>query len=51
MDGAKLYLGEIGWVMVRASGTENLLRVYAETSQRQATRRVLNAVVELIQES
>ena len=49
MDGAKLYLGEIGWVMVRASGTENLLRVYAETSQRQATRRVLNAVVEQIQ--
>lgn len=49
MDGAKLYLGEIGWVMVRASGTENLLRVYAETSQGQATRRVLNAVVEQIQ--
>jgi phosphomannomutase len=28
MDGIKLYLGEVGWVMVRASGTENLLRVY-----------------------
>jgi phosphomannomutase len=44
MDGIKLYLGEIGWVMVRASGTENLLRVYAETSKKEATRRVLKAV-------
>src|SRR5215471_17817389 len=33
MDGVKLYLGDEGWVMVRASGTENLLRVYAETSR------------------
>ena len=49
MDGVKLYLGEIGWVMVRASGTENLLRVYAETSGQQATTRVLSAVVERIQ--
>ena len=32
MDGVKLYMGEIGWVMVRASGTENLLRIYSETS-------------------
>jgi len=48
IDGIKLYLGEIGWVMVRASGTENLLRVYAETSQRQSTRNVLNAVADRI---
>jgi len=50
MDGIKLYLGNIGWVMVRASGTENLLRVYAETSQQQTTRKVLQAVVDRIQE-
>ena len=49
MDGIKLYLGEVGWVMVRASGTENLLRVYAETSQHEATRRVLSAVTDRIQ--
>ena len=48
IDGVKLYLGEIGWVMVRASGTENLLRVYAETSQRQVTRNVLSAVADRI---
>jgi len=44
MDGIKLYIGEVGWVMVRASGTENLLRVYSETSDPQVTQRVLNAV-------
>jgi len=48
MDGIKLYLGEVGWVLVRASGTENLLRVYAETSHQEATRRVLSAVIDRI---
>ena len=45
LDGIKLYLGDIGWVMVRASGTENLLRVYSETNKRETTRRALDAVV------
>jgi phosphomannomutase len=49
MDGIKLYLGDMGWVMVRASGTENLLRVYSETSRKETTRRVLSAVAEKIQ--
>jgi alpha-D-glucose phosphate-specific phosphoglucomutase len=48
MDGVKLYLGEEGWVMVRASGTENLLRVYAETSRIETTRQILDAVAERI---
>jgi phosphomannomutase len=48
MDGIKVYLGEIGWVMVRASGTENLLRVYSETNDPETTRRVLGAVTELV---
>jgi alpha-D-glucose phosphate-specific phosphoglucomutase len=48
MDGIKLYLGEVGWVLVRASGTENLLRVYAEMSHQEATRRVLSAVIDRI---
>jgi len=51
MDGIKLYLGSIGWVMVRASGTENLLRVYAETSEKESTRRVLQAVADRIQKT
>jgi len=48
MDGIKLYLGDAGWVMVRASGTENLLRVYCETSRQETTRRVLKAVTQIV---
>jgi alpha-D-glucose phosphate-specific phosphoglucomutase len=50
MDGIKLYLGDTGWVMVRASGTENLLRIYAETAKAATTQRVLRATVAAIQE-
>ena len=45
LDGIKIYLADIGWVLVRASGTENLLRVYSETNKIETTRRVLDAVV------
>jgi phosphomannomutase len=48
LDGAKIYLGEIGWVMVRASGTENLLRIYSETSKPETTSRVLSGVSALV---
>ena len=48
MDGIKVYLGKAGWVMVRASGTENLLRVYSETSKPETTRRVLEAVTQMV---
>jgi alpha-D-glucose phosphate-specific phosphoglucomutase len=51
MDGNKIYLGEIGWALVRASGTENVLRIYAETSKIETTRRVLSAVTKLVQAS
>lgn len=44
LDGVKVYLGEIGWVMVRASGTEPMLRVYSETTRAETTRRVLDEV-------
>jgi phosphomannomutase len=48
MDGVKVYLADLGWVMVRASGTENLLRVYSETSHRETTRQVLATVTQLV---
>jgi alpha-D-glucose phosphate-specific phosphoglucomutase len=48
MDGVKVYLADIGWVMVRASGTENLLRVYSETSRRETTREALSSVTKLV---
>ena len=48
LDGVKVYLGEIGWVMVRASGTEPMLRVYAETNKAETTRRLLDEVTSLV---
>ena len=48
MDGIKVYLGDIGWVMVRASGTENLLRIYSETTSPDTTQHVLRATVDAI---
>ncbi len=48
LDGIKLYLGETGWVMVRASGTENVLRIYSETAKAETTRRVLEAVTQVV---
>jgi phosphomannomutase len=44
LDGIKLYLGDIGWVMVRASGTERVLRIYSETNRQDTTKRVLDEV-------
>lgn len=43
-DGHKLYFGDAGWLLVRASGTERMLRVYAETAHPQTTQRVLAEV-------
>ena len=43
-DGEKLFLGDIGWLLVRVSGTEEMLRVYAETTRAETTRRVLGEV-------
>ncbi len=49
MDGIKAYVGEIGWVMVRASGTEPMLRIYVETTKAETTRRALEGVSALVQ--
>ena len=48
LDGIKVYLGDIGWVMVRASGTEHMLRVYCETSKAETTKRVLDEVTSIV---
>jgi len=49
LDGIKIYLGDKGWLMVRASGTENLLRIYSETSSKDATRQALDATRTLVE--
>jgi phosphomannomutase len=48
MDGIKLYLDDIGWVLVRASGTEQMLRVYAETTRTETTKRALDEVCGIV---
>jgi alpha-D-glucose phosphate-specific phosphoglucomutase len=48
LDGIKVYLGDIGWVMVRASGTEPMLRIYSETTKPEMTRRILEQVSALV---
>jgi len=48
LDGVKVYLGDVGWLLVRASGTEPLLRLYAETARPETTRLLLEEVAALV---
>jgi phosphomannomutase len=48
LDGVKIYLGDVGWAMVRSSGTEPMLRIYSETTHPDTTRRVLEEVSRLV---
>ncbi len=47
MDGFKMYFGDTAWLLVRASGTENLLRLYAEAPSREQVKALLGAMTEL----
>lgn len=44
IDGYKFHLSENSWVMIRASGTEPLLRVYAEAANKEETEKILSTV-------
>ena len=48
LDGVKVYLGDVGWVMVRASGTEPMLRIYCETTRTETSKRVLEELTGLV---
>lgn len=48
IDGFKFHFEDGTWVMIRPSGTEPVLRVYAEAPDRQATRRILDTVKDSI---
>ena len=50
LDGIKVYLGDAGWVMARASGTEPMLRIYSETTLAATTKRVLDEVTKIVRE-
>lgn len=46
MDGIKMMLGDSMWVLVRTSGTENVLRLYAEAPSREQVTDLLDAMAE-----
>ncbi len=48
LDGVKLIFGDAGWLLVRASGTEPMLRLYAETPRADTTRRILDEAAKLV---
>lgn len=48
LDGIKLYLEDGGWVLLRPSGTEPLMRVYLETNSIEKQTRIARAMEKLI---
>ncbi|MBF0330685.1 MAG: phosphoglucomutase/phosphomannomutase family protein [Candidatus Omnitrophica bacterium] len=46
-DGVKLELADTSWIMVRASGTEPILRAYAESKSVKRTKELLNYALDL----
>lgn len=48
IDGVKYHLDNGGWVMLRASGTEPLLRIYAEGNSKEETLDILEDVKKTI---
>ncbi len=49
LDGAKMLFGDIAWLLVRASGTENVLRLYAEAPSREQVKDLLDEMAEFAQ--
>jgi phosphomannomutase len=50
LDGIKLYLDDTGWLLLRASGTEPMLRVYSETPSAVDTRKILGEARSIVQQ-
>lgn len=49
LDGIKFHLPEEQWIMVRPSGTEPVLRIYAESATREKVEALLEIVVDTLQ--
>ncbi len=48
IDGWKYHLDENSWVMIRASGTEPVLRVYSESNTQEEVFKILDTVKEIL---
>ncbi len=49
IDGLKIVLGNDWWVLMRPSGTEPLLRTYAETDSQENTKKLLDLAFKLVE--
>ena len=47
LDGAKMRFGDSAWLLVRASGTENLLRLYSEAPSREQVKMLLDEMTRI----
>ena len=47
LDGAKMRFGDSAWLLVRASGTENLLRLYAEAPSHEQVKELLGEMTRI----
>ncbi len=47
LDGAKMLFGDSAWLLVRASGTENLLRLYSEAPSREQVKILLEEMTRI----
>lgn len=47
VDGVKFFMADDSWLLIRPSGTEPVLRVYAEASSRDAVKALLNVGTEM----
>ena len=47
-DGFKFYLADGSWVLLRASGTEPLIRIYSEAADREAVEARLRALEDIV---
>jgi Phosphomannomutase len=47
-DGLKLIFENDGWLLLRASGTEPLIRVYAEMPTEEETKEVIKSALEML---
>ncbi len=48
LDGSKFYFDEDEWVMLRASGTEPILRIYSEAKDRETAEEILEAAYKTV---